>query len=60
MKNWSELSNKEKAEITFRDIKKRQEKRKRNIADINNYVVENVIKANSYRREVKKRETRSF
>ena len=60
MKQWEEMSNKERAEQTLRDIKRRKINRKRRAEyDINSFIVESSIKSIARARKAKSRGCRS-
>ena len=60
MKQWEEMSNKERAEQTLRDIKRIQINRKRRAEyDINLFIVESSIKSIARARKAKSRGCRS-
>ena len=60
MKQWEEMSNKERTEQTLRDIKRRQINRKRRAEyDINSFIVESSIKTIARARKAKSRGCRS-
>lgn len=60
MKQWEEMSNKERTEQTLRDIKRRQINRKRRAEyDINSFIVESSIKSIARARKAKSRGCRS-
>ena len=60
MKQWEEMSNKERSEQTLRDIKRRQINRKRRAEyDINSFIVESSIKSIARARKAKTRGCRS-
>ena len=60
MKQWEEMSNKERTEQTLRDIKRRQINRKRRAEyDINSFIVESSIKSIARAKKAKSRGCRS-
>lgn len=60
MKQWEEMSNKERAEQTLRDIKRRQINRKRRAEYlINSFIIESSIKSVTRKRKAKTRGCRS-
>ena len=59
-KSWEEMSHKERAEQTIRDIKKRDIKRKRRAERlINSFIIESSIKSVTRKRKAKTRGCRS-
>ena len=59
-KAWEDMSNKERAEQTIRDIKRRQAIRKKAAYDVKALKIESVIKSSAKRRSVKNRGCRSL
>lgn len=60
MKQWEEMSNRERAEQTFRDIKRREINRKKKAEyDIKSFIVESSIKSVARARKAKSRGCRS-
>lgn len=60
MKHWEDMSNRERAEQTFRDIKRRELNRKRRAEyDVNSFIVESSMKSVARARKAKARGYRS-
>lgn len=52
MKAWEEMTNSERAEQTFRDIKLRQDRRKTGAREANNFMFNNILKAKRNRDKI--------
>lgn len=59
MKPWEEMTNRERAEQTYRDIKKRQERREAGVREATSFRFESAIKTMERASHSKKRGCRS-
>lgn len=59
MKSWEEMTSKERAEQTIKDIKRRQELRKIGEREAKSFICENAYKSNRKSKTSKKRGCRS-
>ena len=58
MKTWEEMSNRERAEQTYRDIKRRQEMRKTGAREADSFMFDNILKAKRNRDKIKSKKYR--
>lgn len=58
MKTWEEMSNRERAEQTYRDIKRRQEMRKTGEREADSFMFDNILKAKRNRDKIKSKKYR--
>lgn len=56
--NWEDMSNKERAEQTYRDIKLRQERRAIGISEADNFIFSQMSKAEKKRNKIRHRQYR--
>ena len=52
LKSWEDMTNAERAEQTFRDIKLRQERRKVGVREADNFMFNNILKAKRKRGKI--------
>lgn len=52
LKSWEEMTNAERAEQTFRDIKLRQERRKVGVREADSFMFNNILKAKRKRDKI--------
>lgn len=52
MKAWESMTNAERAEQTYRDIKLRQERRRAGVIEANNFMFNNILKAKRNRDKI--------
>ena len=58
MKAWEEMSNRERAEQTYRDIKRRQEMRKVGAREADSFMFDNILKAKRNRDKINSKKYR--
>lgn len=58
MKTWEEMSNRERAEQTYRDIKRRQEMRKTGVREADSFMFDNILKAKRNRDKINSKKYR--
>lgn len=58
MKPWEEMSNRERAEQTYRDIRRKQELRKAGTREADSFMFDNILKAKRNRDKIKNKKYR--
>lgn len=58
LKSWEEMTNAERAEQTFRDIKLRQERRKVGVREADSFMFNNILKAKRKRDKITSKQYR--
>ena len=52
LKSWEEMTNAERAEQTFRDLRLRQERRRAGVREADNFMFNNILKAKRNRDKI--------
>ena len=58
MKSWEEMSNRERAEQTYRDIRRKQELRNAGTREADSFMFDNILKAKRNRGKIKNKKYR--
>ncbi|MBP3930685.1 MAG: hypothetical protein J6D47_14130 [Peptostreptococcaceae bacterium] len=58
MKSWEEMSNRERAEQTYRDIRRKQELRNAGTREADSFMFDNILKAKRNRDKIKNKKYR--